>query len=98
MTWGQVKNLGSGGSRLDLIYSKLFKIISVDYAINYPGVNYFQPYADPKFGMQYSGQPSIHNSWDRTFMSAYNYFYQIWFWVCCDPIEEPFVIMTLNYD
>ena len=55
MTWGQVKNLGYGGDRLDLIYSKLRIIISVDYAINYPGVNYFQPYADPKFGMQYSG-------------------------------------------
>jgi hypothetical protein len=55
MTWGQVKNLGGGGNRLDLIYSKLFIIISVDYAINYPGVNYFQAYADPKFGMQYSG-------------------------------------------
>ena len=27
-----------------------------------------------------------------------NYFFQIWFWVCCDPIEEPFMIMTLNYD
>ena len=56
MTWGQVNNLGYGGNRLDLIYSKLLlRIISVDYAINYPGVNYFQAYADPKFGMQYSG-------------------------------------------
>jgi hypothetical protein len=57
MTWGQVKNLGGGEDRdrLDLIYSKLYIIISVDYAINYPGVNYFQAYADPKFGMQYSG-------------------------------------------
>ena len=98
MTWGQVKNVRTEGYRFDLIYSKLFIIISLDYGINYPGVNYFQAYADPKFGMQYSGQPSIHNTWDRTFVYSLNYFFQIWFWVCCDPIDEPFVLMTLNYD
>lgn len=61
------------------------------------GQNRFQPYADPNFGMQYSGQFSIHaysSGPPQTILDNNNWFLQTWFWTCED--SEPFVLMTIH--
>eukprot|EP00347_Sterkiella_histriomuscorum_P005396 403356774 len=53
----------------------------------------FQIYSDSKFGMQYSGQRSFHDSVGNRFINQRNFFVDMWFYTC---IPDSFVLFTVQ--
>ncbi len=59
------------------------------------GINKFQAYVDPDWGMQYSGQFSMHGGINNNRLIGYpNWFMHIWFWTAVE--EEPFTIFSVG--
>lgn len=66
----------------------------IEWNIDNPTVNKFQPFAHRKMGMQFSGQVSWHGYTSRPFIKNANYYLHVWFWTC--DITDPFVILSLQ--
>lgn len=77
-----------------IVYFIIFSTLIIAFAQNYAGINKFQVYADPNYGIQYAGQFSMHGASNNRLIGKPNWFFHIWFWTAVD--DEAFTVFSVG--
>ena len=92
---GTVANTGWKNTLYHLDYSKNIALNNlVEYAQGYSGINKFTTFMHPKFGMQYSGQFSMHGHSNERLIGMPNFYMHMWFWTCLE--DEAYTLFSVG--